>query len=78
MKNEQNDNENNSKYPIVNEVNYGASTSSEVNQEAKTTQNQIKSNNVNRIALTPEQVAVEQILLVNKMYAIQMVKYWQS
>lgn len=50
-------------------------------QETKTTQNQKKINsdsNVTHISLTPEQVAVEQIMLVNRMYAIQMTEYWQS
>lgn len=50
-------------------------------QETQTAQNQTKQNsdnNVTRIPLTPEQVAVEQILWVNRMYAIQMTEYWQS
>jgi len=56
-----------------------ASTSSNKKQETKPTQSQTKSNkNVNRIPLTPEQIALEQILWLNKMYAVQMAEYWQS
>lgn len=84
----------NGKSPKLNEVNYGASTSgistsADTNQEVSTssnnkqdtkpTKNQTKSkNNVNRSPLTPEQLALEQILWVNKMYAVQMAEYWQS
>ena len=94
LKSEQIINEIHDKSPKLNEVNYGASTSgistsADTNQEASTssnkkqetkpTQNQGKSNNkVNHIPLTPEQLALEQILWVNKMYAVQMAKYWQS
>lgn len=94
LKNEQVVNEVHSKCPKYNNVNEGASTSginmssetcqetsSNNTQELKTTQNQTKSNsknNANCIPLTPEQVALEQILWVNKMYAIQMAEYWQS
>lgn len=63
------------------ETSQEASTSSNNKQETKTTQNQTKTNsniNTNYIPLTPEQVALEQILWVNKMYAIQMAEYWQS
>jgi len=86
-------NEINGKCPKMNEVNYGASTSgistsadtkqeassSNNKQETKPTQSLTKSNNdVNRIPLTPEQLALEQILWVNRMYAVQMAQYWQS
>lgn len=63
------------------EISQKASTSSNDKQETKTTQNQMKLNSnikTNCISLTPEQVALEQILWVNKMYAIQMAEYWQS
>lgn len=46
-------------------------------QEIKTTSNQTKSN-VKPILLTPEQIATQQVLWVNKMYAIHMANYWQS
>lgn len=78
----------------MNEINYGASTSgistsADNNQEASTSsnnkqetkpiKNQTKFNNdVNRRPLTPEQLALEQILWVNKMYAVHMAEYWQS
>lgn len=94
LKSEKVVNEINGKCPKLNEVNYGASTSgistsADTNQEASSssnnkqktepTQSQTKSNkNVNRISLTPEQLALEQILWVNKMYAVQMAEYWQS
>jgi len=82
------------KYPKSNDVNYGASTSrtnasptvsqeastsfsNSNKQETKTTPNQTESN-VNHIPLTLEQMAGQQILWVNKMYAIHMAKYWQS
>lgn len=63
------------------EISQKASTSSNDKQETKTTQNQMKLNSnikTNCISLTPEQVALEQILWINKMYAIQMAEYWQS
>jgi len=94
LKSEEIVNEINGKCSKVNEVNYGASTSgvsasADTNQEASTSSNnkqetkpiqsQTKTNNnVNRIPLTPEQLALEQILWVNKMYAVQMAEYWQS
>lgn len=78
----------------MNEINYGASTSGTntsagTNQEASTssnkkqdttpTLNQPKSNTkVNHTLMTPEKIALEQILWLNKMYAIQMAEYWQS
>jgi len=62
------------------ETNQEASTSFSNNkQETKATQNQTKFNSkINHVSLTPEQIAVEQILWVNKMYAIKMAEYWQS
>lgn len=62
------------------EVRQEASTSSNNKQQTKPTQNQNKSNNKNnnRSPLTPEQLALEQILWVNRMYAVQMAEYWQS
>lgn len=61
------------------EAHQEASTSSNKKQKTKSTQNQTKFNdNINRIPLTPEQIALEQILWVNKMYAVQMAEYWQS
>jgi len=61
------------------EAHQEASTSSDNKQGSKSTQKQIKLNdNINHIPLTPEQIALEQILWVNKMYAIQMAEYWQS
>jgi len=82
------------KCPKSNDVNYGASTSRinapppllATSQEAsasfsknkqETKANQTKSN-VKRIPLTPEQIAAQQVLWVNKMYAIHMANYWQS
>lgn len=88
MKVEKNANEAHNNCPQFDEVNYGASTSgynmtSETNQEpnkseTKTQNKKNPKNDLNSIPLTPEQVAVEQILWVNKMYAIQMAEYWQS
>lgn len=67
---------------VSSEISQEASTFSSNNkQKTKTSQNQTKLNsnvNTNCIPLTPEQVALEQILWVNKMYAIQMAEYWQS
>lgn len=64
------------------EANEEAGTSfSNNNQETQTTENQTKCNSnnfANHISLTPEQIALEQILWVNKMYAIQMAEYWKS
>ncbi|CAI6348975.1 unnamed protein product [Macrosiphum euphorbiae] len=61
------------------DTNQEVSTSSNNKQDTKPTKNQTKSkNNVNRSPLTPEQLALEQILWVNKMYAVQMAEYWQS
>lgn len=59
----------------------GGTSFSNNKQETQTTENQTKSNSnnfVNHIPLTPEQIALEQILWVNKMYAIQMAEYWKS
>lgn len=55
-------------------------TSSNNNQETNPVQNETKSNenNVNHIALNPEQIAVQQIMWLNRMYAIQMTEYWRS
>lgn len=93
LKSEQNINELLGKCPKYNNINEGASTSginissetstSNNNQETNTstTQNQTKSssnNNVNCIPWTAEQVALVQILWVNKMHAIQLVEYWES
>jgi len=48
-------------------------------QKTKTPQNQTRpENNANCIPLTPEEIAVQQIMWVNKMYASQMATYWQS
>lgn len=62
------------------EPNQKTSTST-THRDTKTTQNQPRSivnNNVNHIPLLPEQIACEQIIWLNKMYAIQMAEYWQS
>lgn len=68
----------------------GINSSAEPNQESgetnnqrdtKTTQNQAKStanNKAKHIPLLPERIAYEQILWLNKMYAIRMAKYWKS
>lgn len=76
-----------------NDVNCGASTSgintsskpnhesvsTKLSSNSMTTQNQTNSNsNVKNILLTPEQIALEQIMWVNKMYAIRMAEYWKS
>lgn len=51
----------------------------DIEQETNTTENQTEPKcNDNCIPLTPEEIAVQQILWVNKMYAIQMAEYWQS
>lgn len=59
------------------------SVSTKLSSNSMTTQNQTKSNsNVKNIPqnilLTPEQIALEQIMWVNKMYAIRMAEYWKS
>lgn len=95
FKSEQYVNEIPRKCPEVDEINYGASTSSinvsseanqepksffsNIKQETKTKQDQTRPEiNENYNPLTPEEIATQQIMWVNKMYAIQMATYWQS
>lgn len=77
-----------------NDVNYGASTSGvnispELSEklfstnmhDTETIQNQTRpnsNNNIKDISLTPEEIAMEQTIWVNRMYAIQMAEYWQT
>lgn len=60
-------------------IHKASSSVSSNKQDNKTPKNQTKSkNNIKRVQLTPEQIGVQQILWVNKIYAMHMAKYWQS
>lgn len=59
--------------------NEASSSVSSNKQDNKTPKTNIKTkNNVKHVRLTPEQIGVQQILWVNKIYAMHMAKYWQS
>lgn len=60
-------------------IHEASSSVSSNKQDNNTPKHQTKSkNNIKRVRLTPEQIGVKQILWVNKIYAMQMAKYWQS